>query len=78
MASRITTALDWVEAPKTFEVSDGERRLALKLLSQCLGELSGYIQTPSADAIDDATINLGEALRRLKVAQETYRIESAT
>lgn len=76
-ASRVSSALDWVESPKENITSDGERRLALKLLSQSLGELLGYIQAPSADAIDDATINLGEGLRRLKVAQETYRLESA-
>ncbi len=61
--------------PPANKNSHGQRSLALKLLGQSLSELGAYLDSGSEDSLGDATITLGEALKALAAADETYRTE---
>lgn len=73
--NRSITACEWVNTPLKHKTSNGERLLALKLLSQSLSELEGYLASPDNDLLDDATINLGEAIKGWRAAQDLYQLE---
>lgn len=61
--------------PPANKNSHGQRALALKLLGQSLSELGSYLDSGSDDSLGDATITLGEALKALAAADETYKSE---
>ncbi len=63
--------------PKEHETSHGERALGIKLLVQSTTELESFIKERVEDAIDDANITLGEALRKLSAGRERYQNESS-
>ncbi|MEQ1934607.1 MAG: hypothetical protein ABL962_12145 [Fimbriimonadaceae bacterium] len=63
--------------PTEHETSHGERALGIKLLVQATSELETFIKDRVEDAIDDANITLGEALRKLTSGRERYQSESS-
>ncbi len=72
----LASVLQHVDPPKTHAKSHERRLLALKLLAESLSDLSAYLETPTDDALTDARINLGEALKQLAAADEVYREEA--
>jgi tetratricopeptide (TPR) repeat protein len=78
LRERVTRALailDPIPVPKKHEASDGDRRLALKLLSQFLSELDAFLKSGDEDAAGDAAITLGEALRRWREGEARFANE---
>lgn len=74
-AASLGGLLEVLSPPTAHRKSHGQRALALKLLGQCLAELGTFLDSGSDDAIGDATITLGEALKALASAEEAYRGE---
>lgn len=64
-----------VQAPRIHQSSHERRILALNLLIQSLTDLSGFIATNDEDALAEAQINLGEALKHYANAQSAFKEE---
>lgn len=73
--SRSLAILEPIPIPKKHEASDGDRRLALKLLSQFLSELDAFLKSGDEDLVGDAAITLGEALRRWREGEARFASE---
>ncbi|MEQ1822756.1 MAG: tetratricopeptide repeat protein [Fimbriimonadaceae bacterium] len=63
--------------PTEHTTSHGERALGIKLLIQATTELESFVKDREEDAVDDANITLGEALRKLSAGRERYQNESS-
>jgi tetratricopeptide (TPR) repeat protein len=61
--------------PSHHSSSHGRRVLALALLSQSLSDLFAFVETRGEDAVTDARINLGEALKQAAAAREAFAAE---
>lgn len=77
-AEALAAVVEAVPIPQKHQPSAEQRKLALKLLAQFLAELSAYVRTRDEDALTDATIDLGEAIKNAKAAQERFATESAS
>jgi tetratricopeptide (TPR) repeat protein len=64
-----------VQVPANHKGSHNRSVLAQKLLAQTLLDLQGYIDAGGEDAITDARINLGEALKQVSAAREAFAAE---
>lgn len=58
-----------------YEKSHGLRLLALNLLLQTMSELRSYVATGSKEALDDATLDLGETLKSFTEAKNEFAKE---
>lgn len=68
---------DHTTAPQLHQPSWADLRLALKLLSQSLSELEGFLSQKDEDSYADAMIDLGEGLKLLQAALDKYRTETS-
>jgi tetratricopeptide (TPR) repeat protein len=73
-AARLLLLQAWSPPPR-YAVSHERRILALKLLAQSLTGLKAYVASGDEDALTDARIDLGEALKHLSTARESYQDE---
>lgn len=64
-----------LSAPKTNEKSHGERALGLKLMIEAIVMVESYLKVVDEDVIAEAQISLGEGLRRLLDARDSYAKE---
>ena len=64
--------------PPEHKDSNAKRLLAQKLLSLALIDLQDFVKTGSDDSMTDARINLGEAMKQSKAAQDAYAAEIGT
>ena len=71
----ITALIDIMPAPEGHKVSQQRLLLALKLLTQSMSDLQSYLKTQDDDALGEATINLGEALKTLASARQIFKSE---
>lgn len=69
------TLLGAIAAPDSHKRSWAQKLLALKLLLEALSDLADYQKSHSDDAIEDATINVGEGLKDLESARQAFRQE---
>lgn len=67
--------LDAFPVPAQFKISHEKRRLAQKLLSVCLSDLQGLTGSNSEDVEADARINLGEAVKQARAADDELATE---
>ncbi len=70
--------LEKLPAPAIHKKSHSQRVLALKLLVQSLSDVRSYIETGEEDALSDARLNLGEALRGLVIARSQFDDETGS
>jgi tetratricopeptide (TPR) repeat protein len=71
----LSSFLDGLVVPAAHKASHERLLLALKLLNQSLTDIEDFVKSQSEDSISDATINIGEALKNLTSAKETYKTE---
>jgi len=64
--------LSEVTVPPSHTASHSQRQLAQKLLVQSLMDLRSFTQSGSEDALTDARINLGEAIKKGAVAKSSF------
>jgi tetratricopeptide (TPR) repeat protein len=62
-------------APVIYVNSHERRLLALKLMKQCLGDVTAFLKSGDEDILTDARITLGEATRSLNLAREALAEE---
>ena len=74
-SAALSSLYERLSVPEVHKGSHERRLLALKLLLQSLTEIGSYLKNQDEVVIGDATINLGEALRQVKAAQEAYKAE---
>ena len=65
----------WISPSKRHLQSQGSRDLAHKLLNQSAQEILSFAKGTDPDSGAEAVLSLGEALKELSHARETYRIE---
>lgn len=61
--------------PAPHQSSHDRRLVALRLMVQCVGDLAAYLGSGNEDLISEGRISLGEAIRSLNSAIESYRKE---
>jgi tetratricopeptide (TPR) repeat protein len=61
--------------PKDHTPSQQLRVLALNLLAQCLSQIDTFVKNQDGDALADATVNLGEAVKQAGAAKEAFQSE---
>jgi tetratricopeptide (TPR) repeat protein len=61
--------------PDSFKKSNAQRVLAQKLLDVCLADLQDYATSGNDDSATDARINLGEAMKQAKAADDQFAAE---
>lgn len=66
-----------IATPDAFRASHERRLLALKLLTQSFDDIQDYLKSQDDDTMGDATISLGEGLKDLDLAKESFRQEPA-
>jgi tetratricopeptide (TPR) repeat protein len=64
-----TTFLTLIEIPSNLKLPHDQRILAHKLLAQSIIGVQSYSNNSDEDTLAEARINLGEALKQLKIAQ---------
>lgn len=67
--------LDVVAAPEQHKISQQRLLLALKLLTQSMSDLQGYLKTNDQETIADATMNMVEAMKALASAKDVFKSE---
>jgi tetratricopeptide (TPR) repeat protein len=65
------------QSSKTHAPSHERRILALKLLAQACGEIVGFLAKRDDEALTDARIDLGEAMKQYKSAKDLFVGEAA-
>ena len=70
--------LEQAPVPAEFKDSHGKWLLAQKLLTLALIDLQEFVKNGSDDAMTDARINLGEAMKQSKAAQDAFAVETGT
>ena len=65
------------QASKIHTPSHERRILALKLLAQACGEVVAYLSKRDDEALTDARIDLGEAMKQYKSAKDLFVGETA-
>ncbi len=63
--------------PAIYRASQERRLVALRLLVQCGGDLTTFLGNGDEDLLQDARINLGEAIRNLTAARDAFLAERA-
>lgn len=71
----LSALLEAVPPPARHKTSSQRLLLALKLLSQSISGLQKYLKSPDDEALNEATINLGEASRTLTSARDLFKSE---
>lgn len=71
----MAAVIAWVSPAKRHVQSHGSRDLAHKLLNQSAQEILSFAKGTDPDSGAEAVLSLGEALKELSHARETYRIE---
>lgn len=61
--------------PDKHVTSHGERTLAVKFLIEAVAETESFLKNGDEDVLSDALISLGEGLKRLATARETFAKE---
>ena len=67
-----------VTTPQDRRESHEIRLLALVLLQQTVGNLKSYVGTGNTDSMSDAKFSLGDCLKQLVLARETYLKETSS
>ena len=67
--------LEVARAPESHRLSHERRVLAQKLLTQASAEILQFARSGNTDLADDATLSLGEALKRWTEAQQAFNSE---
>ena len=75
IAAGIRQLLDIPTRPAIHKASHERRVLALNLLTQSLSQIDESLKNKDADALADATANLGEALKQASAAKDAYQSE---
>lgn len=69
--------LDTLNPPEAHKPSHERRQLALKLLLQTLSDVKAHQSSPNEEALSEATITLGEALKQIQAAAAAFDRETA-